>query len=197
MGDASGMRAAALAPSVLAGSDDAQSSPRLRMALPEFDWRTTVQQRHEYRCWVWLDGEPWDVVAARSVAVEALTDWRLGPMTDDVALCVSELVTNALLHACPVVSSAPTQVSLGLRYFPTSCVFVEVGDCDPRPPLLPLTGDGPLDALELLGGRGLLIVRELADMVWWQRTEGGGKFVFARLNTRRYFGRQGEPWMIA
>jgi anti-sigma regulatory factor (Ser/Thr protein kinase) len=197
MGDASRMRVAALAPSFLAGSDDARPSPRLRMALPEYDWHTAVQQRHEYRCWVWVDGESWDVAAARSVAVEALSDWRLGPMADDVALCVSELVTNALVHAQPAVPSLSNQVCLGLRYFPTSCVFVEVGDCDPRPPLLPPVGYDPLNVLALLGGRGLLIVRELADMVWWQREEGGGKFVFARLNTRRYFGRQGEPWMTA
>jgi anti-sigma regulatory factor (Ser/Thr protein kinase) len=110
-------------------------------------------------------------------------------MADDVALCVSELVSNAVEHAVasgnPLV---PHQVVLGLRYFASSCLFVEVGDCDPRPPLLPAPAadDDPLDLLAV-SGRGLVIVGELADAVWWTRRAAGGKYVYARLDTPRYF----------
>jgi len=189
MGDAAGARICVPTPSNPSGSPGASSSDRSRVALPERGWRAVSQQPHWYRSWVWRGGRRSDVVTARGVAVEALADWRLEAMADDVELCVSELVTNALVHArCPGVPSAVPVVSLGLRYFPASCVLVEVSDCDPCPPLLPAPGpEGePPDTLELLGGRGLLIVRDLADSTWWQRELGGGKSVCASLATSRY-----------
>ena len=166
------------------------AGPRLQAALPEREWSGMAQERHRYRGWVWPGSQLSAVGAARLVALEALADWRLGPMADDVALCVSELVTNALTHALVCLDRrVPRQVVLGLRYFPSSCLFVEVGDWDPRPPLLPVVAvdADPLESLAL-GGRGLLLVCEMADFVWWTRREPGGKYVYARLDTPRYFG---------
>jgi anti-sigma regulatory factor (Ser/Thr protein kinase) len=74
---------------------------------------------------------------------------------DDVLLCVSELVTNALLHGVP-----PGRGFL-LRLLPhADGVRVEVHDSGDGVPTVPLAPGGPE---ENEGGRGLLLVTELAD----------------------------------
>ncbi|MGW1813932.1 ATP-binding protein [Streptomyces sp. NPDC002125] len=41
------------------------------------------------------------VRASRDFVTDVLTEWRLTPLIEDMTLCVSELATNALLHAVP------------------------------------------------------------------------------------------------
>ncbi|MBF9071492.1 ATP-binding protein [Streptacidiphilus fuscans] len=158
----------------------------MRIPLPVLDWTEVLQQRHRYRSWVWR--RPGLNVAgiARQVAVEAVADWRLSPMADDVALCVGELMGNALTHGQS--GGWPLPVSLGLRYFPTCCLFVEVGDTSTAAPLLTAPGrdSDPAEAL-LMDGRGLMIVQRIADHLWWRQLSGLGKTVYARLDTPRYF----------
>jgi anti-sigma regulatory factor (Ser/Thr protein kinase) len=48
-----------------------------------------------------LQPEPESVTEARHFAAAALRKWGLSALTDDVALVVSELVTNALRHSLP------------------------------------------------------------------------------------------------
>ncbi|WP_370091714.1 ATP-binding protein [Streptacidiphilus sp. MAP12-20] len=107
-------------------------------------------------------------------------------MADDVALCVGELMGNALTHGQS--AGGPVPVSLGLRYFPTCCLFVEVGDTSTAAPLLtfPDPDSDPAEAL-LIDGRGLMIVHRMADYLWWRQLPGMGKTVYARLDTPRYF----------
>lgn len=84
----------------------------------------------------------------------------------DVELLVSELLTNAVLHA----SSEP---KLEVRISPTT-VRVDVHDDDPRPPVL---RDPSPDAV---GGRGLHLVAEIAAR-WGTEPTPTGKVVWFEL----------------
>ncbi|MDI6521622.1 ATP-binding protein [Streptomyces coelicoflavus] len=101
------------------------------------------------------------VPAARAFARETLADWGVRGRADDVVLCVSELATNALLHGVP-----PGRGFL-LRLWLLPCgdgVRVEVHDSGGGVPAVPLESGGSDE-----GGRGLLLVSELADK--WGVTE--------------------------
>ncbi|MFG2149213.1 ATP-binding protein [Streptomyces sp. NPDC048696] len=130
--------------------------------------------------------------AARRMAVGTLTSWDLGGLAADVELCVSELVGNVVLHVItdrhPMEPGHRPVVTLALRSWPR-WLFVEVADEDSDPPTLPLgDGFGPdlaedlPEALLPDHGRGLHIVRTLADGLWWVPEEGGGKSVFCRFD---------------
>nr|WP_267887143.1 ATP-binding protein [Streptomyces specialis] len=129
---------------------------------------------------------------ARRTAHEITRCWRLPVSADDLALCVSELVGNAVHHAMPdrsvSASGGRPQVVVSFRAWPRH-LFVEVTDEDSTPPVLPVgepltcgsTETGGDDAL-LDHGRGLLLVRTLADAVWWSPRAGGGKSVCCRFD---------------
>ncbi|MGW2046965.1 ATP-binding protein [Streptomyces sp. NPDC001858] len=109
------------------------------------------------------------VPAARLFAGESLAAWGLAgtARADDVLLCVSELVTNALLHGVP----PGRQFLLFLRY-DGSVLHVEVHDSGPGAPRVVEKGD---DAD--VGGRGLLLVAALSDK-WGVRERELGKAVW-------------------
>ena len=122
----------------------------------------------------------------------ALSGWELGRLCDDVQLCVSELVGNAVHHSIPDSRIGwPTSehmVVLTLRAWP-SWLFVEVRDEDSAPPTLPIGDDfGPDFAQDLPEallpdrGRGLHIVRSLSDYLWWVPRDEGGKSVLCRFD---------------
>ncbi|MCV2462105.1 ATP-binding protein [Streptomyces sp. ICN988] len=109
------------------------------------------------------------VPAARAFARETLADWGVRGRADDVVLCVSELATNALLHGVP-----PGRGFL-LRLWLLPCgdgVRVEVHDSGDGVPAVPLES-GRSDE----GGRGLLLVSELADK-WGVTEREPGKVVW-------------------
>jgi DNA-binding NarL/FixJ family response regulator len=82
---------------------------------------------------------------------------------DVIELLVSELVTNAIVHA----SSAPrVEVELG-----RDRIRVAVHDADPTPPARRVPDVGRI------GGRGLLLLDELASR-WGSEPSGGGKVVW-------------------
>jgi anti-sigma regulatory factor (Ser/Thr protein kinase) len=90
---------------------------------------------------------------------------------DDLLLVVSELVTNAVVHAA-------TSVRLVIRSDGRR-VVTEVYDGDPRRPVV-ATGS----AREMpVGGRGLLLVDKLSER-WGCDAAGAGKRVWAELSTR-------------
>ncbi|MFJ6913265.1 ATP-binding protein [Streptomyces sp. NPDC101133] len=109
------------------------------------------------------------VPAARAFARETLADWGVRGRADDVVLCVSELATNALLHGVP-----PGRGFL-LRLWLLPCgdgVRVEVHDSGDGVPAVPLESGGSDE-----GGRGLLLVSELADK-WGVTEREPGKVVW-------------------
>ncbi|MEU3894667.1 ATP-binding protein [Streptomyces sp. NPDC045251] len=112
------------------------------------------------------------VPAARAFAREALAAWGVRERADDVVLCVSELATNALVHGVP-----PGRGFL-LRLLPwgEDGVRVEVHDSGDGVPAVPQA-----DVREPgEGGRGLLLVSELADK-WGVGERDPGKVVWCEL----------------
>ena len=108
------------------------------------------------------------VKAARSFVEQRLRSWGLAEMSDDLELMVSEIVTNAIIHA-------GSDVDVRLRAY-TDRVRLEVRDSDSNPPVpspLSLSEEGNAEAEH---GRGLLIVEALAGL-WNSSPNGRGKTV--------------------
>jgi Histidine kinase-like ATPase domain len=120
------------------------------------------------------------VHACRDFVTATLRRWGAAERQDDVAVVVSELVTNALRHALPAPAPAagsvrwPIQVGLA---WPMSGLLCAVSDPSDLLPV-PRVAD-PLDET----GRGLHVVAALSDE--WGCSEPGptGKTVWARFVT--------------
>lgn len=111
---------------------------------------------------------PRGVQDARRWVVDTCRDIGRDDLVECAELGVSELVTNALLHA-----TAPISVRVrGTREHPR----VEVRDASPEPPLLP-SADPLEDDLLLTFGRGLSIVARCSD-AWGVDVEDDGKTVW-------------------
>jgi anti-sigma regulatory factor (Ser/Thr protein kinase) len=106
--------------------------------------------------------------ARRAVRV-AFTTWRLGKIVDDAAVAVSELVTNAVRNGLP-----PVGVLLRRR---TGLVRIDVEDARAELPAAARETDGLPES-----GRGLNIVRAVADDLGSEHIPGGGKLVYASWN---------------
>jgi anti-sigma regulatory factor (Ser/Thr protein kinase) len=115
------------------------------------------------------------VPAARAFTRVALTDWGMAERADDVLLCVSELATNALVHGVP-----PGRGFL-LRLLPYDGggLRVEVHDSGDGVPAVPQPDAGEPGE----GGRGLLLVAELADR-WGVSGRSPGKVVWCEFGGR-------------
>lgn len=117
-----------------------------------------------------LPGVTASVPAARRFVRETLTAWQLGTLVEQAALVVSELATNAVLHArSELVVRLATDGSGGLR--------VEVLDGSANVPHPRSYGEASTT------GRGLGIVRDLAR-AWGVDEQPGrdGKVVWAELS---------------
>ncbi|GCE00856.1 ATP-binding SpoIIE family protein phosphatase [Embleya hyalina] len=115
------------------------------------------------------------VAQARHFLRDALRQWSLLPMLDDLEVLVSEVVTNALIHA-------HSEVDLRLRAYPHR-IRVEVRDSDPYPPVpTTLLRDDALN-VEAESGRGLLIVDALAT-AWGSSPAGRGKTTWFEIGVR-------------
>jgi anti-sigma regulatory factor (Ser/Thr protein kinase) len=106
------------------------------------------------------------VGAARHLVRSALGYWGLAdwPRGDDLALCVSELATNALVHGVP-----PGRGFLLRVRYDGDVLRVELHDSGPGEPRIPDDADG--------GGRGLLLVAALSDK-WGVQPRSPGKAVW-------------------
>jgi hypothetical protein len=105
--------------------------------------------------------------AARRKVAEVLGEWALNALTEDVALCVSELVTNSLVNGA-------TAIHLGIERHTTEMIEVAVWDNAPGMPHRRTPHETAED------GRGLNIVEALAVCWWAQGFSTGGKTVRAR-----------------
>jgi anti-sigma regulatory factor (Ser/Thr protein kinase) len=146
-----------------------------------------------------LPGEARSAGEARAFVAEQCRAWRLDEILDDVTLPVSELVTNAVIHA-----RTPLSLTVSLT---SAFIEVSVRDRNARPPVarpvrLDLSADidvaaarapdlpeDPRDPLLHVGdsgsiaaGRGLLIVDAIADE-WGVLQLAHGKEVWFRLCT--------------
>jgi len=105
--------------------------------------------------------------AARHFVANVLRRWGRRNYVEDAVLIVSELTTNAVVHA----KSAPT-VSVSAR---NGAVCISVRDTDPT--VLPVVEHPPPSSPH---GRGLAVVAELAS-AWGSETDDDGKVVWAEL----------------
>ena len=106
---------------------------------------------------------------ARQFVERTLIDWHLGAFVSDATLLVSELVSNAVVHAVAISS----REDLRLRLLRTGGgIRIEVVDGSRDLPVR-----RPVD---VTGGRGLLLVDEIA-VRWGTRSEPGGKVVWFEL----------------
>jgi anti-sigma regulatory factor (Ser/Thr protein kinase) len=101
--------------------------------------------------------------AAPSLARHALAEWLANmpcphQVASDALLVLSELTTNAVVHA----KSAPTIIAL----FDAGRLRIEVHDQDPAPPRLRDLPGGD-------GGWGLRVVEATADGWGWRPTSSG------------------------
>ncbi|MFF4752127.1 ATP-binding SpoIIE family protein phosphatase [Streptomyces sp. NPDC002514] len=106
------------------------------------------------------------VAHARRFLRGVLRTWDLLPALDDMEILVSEVVTNALIHA-------HSEVDLRLRVYPDR-IRVEVRDSDPYPPVPTMLLDEEARNVEAESGRGLLIVEALSA-AWGSSPAGRGK----------------------
>lgn len=155
-----------------------------------------------------LPGTPESAAAARRFVAEQCMTWGLGTVCDDLTLPVSELFTNAVLHA-----RTPATVTVSLT---SAFVEVSVRDANSRPPiarpvrldidedirvvaarLTDLPEDLRDEALHvgeagsIAAGRGLHIVDAVADE-WGVSERADGKDVWFRICTPTDWAPPGE-----
>ncbi|WP_432251281.1 ATP-binding protein [Streptomyces sp. HNM1019] len=116
-----------------------------------------------------LPSEPSSVPMARRLAVAQLSAWTLHDFADDAELLVSEVVTNAVRHAC-----GPIRLTLSLCSVDRA-FRCEVADEDPaRPRVRRACGDDE-------GGRGLHLL-DLLSRCWGSTCTAAGKVVWFELH---------------
>lgn len=147
-----------------------------------------------------LPAEPESAPAARAFLRARATEWDLLPLLADAQLAVSELVTNAVIHArTPLVTSVscadgvfelavfdgnptlpavrPARSDLHGDITRVAQLEQELGPLDDRDPQLDVGAAG-----SVAGGRGLLLVAALAAE-WGVSPTSDGKAVWARTPT--------------
>jgi len=127
-----------------------------------------------------LGAQPRPVRAARDFTAATLRRWDATERAEDVAVVVSELVTNALRYGLP--GSDPARPASRMRFGlvqPGPCVVCAVADPSRAAPAVQET-----DVLAETG-RGLHVVGALAD-AWGYTTPGDtGKAVWAMFSSGR------------
>jgi anti-sigma regulatory factor (Ser/Thr protein kinase) len=114
-----------------------------------------------------LPPQPVSVRRAREWARERLSAWELEDAADDLGLVVSELMSNAVMHA-----HTPAQLTLTVG---DGVIEAAVSDRNAAVPAVP-----PVSAKgDAAGGRGLMLVDALATQ-WGVATEPEGKRVWFR-----------------
>lgn len=114
---------------------------------------------------------PKSVTLARHRAHRLLTEWGHPEIAADTALLVSELSGNAVLHGCVRDRLFRVELTLTDR-------AVRIAVTDPKGEVLP---SPRVAAEDDMFGRGLLIVREIADR-WGVKELTVGKSVWCELD---------------
>lgn len=110
---------------------------------------------------------PASAALARSFVERILGDWGCDGLVDASRLLVSELVTNAVLHARTDLELSVVLIARGVR--------VEVTDGSPSAPVVRHYED------EAMTGRGLALVEELASE-WGVEERTHGKAVWFEIH---------------
>jgi hypothetical protein len=112
--------------------------------------------------------------AARDFTIVTMQRWGVTERSEDVAVVVSELLTNAMQHAAPPGAGSRPRwpIRLGLLQ-PGSCVLCAVADPSDVVPQ-PRTPDSLAET-----GRGLHIICALSDKWGYTAPSRSGKVVWA------------------
>jgi hypothetical protein len=105
--------------------------------------------------------------AARCFVIETLRQWGRDELVDDAAVIVSELATNAVVHAQSDFTVTMSSPAGGVR--------ITVRDASVAPPIL-----GDLVTTTNTSGRGVALVATLSDE-WGSDLLGDGKIVWVEL----------------
>ena len=117
--------------------------------------------------------DPRSVRAGRDFAIATMHRWGVAERSDDIAVVVSELLTNALRHALPDAVPAPRRAVRLALLQPGRSVICAVADPSPKTP-------APRQAGVLCeGGRGLHVINALADAWGCTPPSHAGKTVWA------------------
>ncbi|GAA3373825.1 ATP-binding protein [Streptomyces sannanensis] len=123
------------------------------------------------------------VRGARQFTRSTLDTWELGDRFDDVALVVSELVTNALRHALPddTPQEPEPAVRLHLMHWTSRLVCAVRDPSHDRP-----AARGTEEDFAAESGRGLFLVESFSDSWGWHPLAGAlhGKVVWALFRIR-------------
>ncbi len=154
------------------GADDGRScpdpAPTFAVAKVRDLWPGAAVSALWWSHSISLDAHPISASHARIFVRQHLGEHRLAHLTDDLELVVSELATNAVLHA----QTAYTVLLHGFE----QTLLLEVEDGSPG---WPTHADAhPLDT----GGRGLTIVGLLCRDWGMDLLANGGKLVWAEFN---------------
>jgi hypothetical protein len=119
------------------------------------------------------------VRAARDFTISTLQRWGVAERCEDIAIVVSELLTNALRHALPAASGIRTgwPIRLGLLQ-PGHCVMCAVADPSRAAPV----AKKPEYFAET--GRGLHVIAALSDQWGYTTPTDMGKVLWAMFSTR-------------
>ena len=122
-----------------------------------------------------VDFQPvtWAPAQARDFVARRLAEHELAYLVDDVRLVVSELVTNAVVHA-----QTPIRVSVAQLLF---CVRLTVFDESADLPVVPLARQLDSDAV---GGRGLWVTEACSSDWGTELGRAGEKAVWALFPVR-------------
>ncbi|WJV47081.1 ATP-binding protein [Streptomyces flavofungini] len=126
------------------------------------------------------------VGSARQFTRKTLVSWELEERFDDIALVVSELVTNALRHAlpadtpraaCPVGAAEDAPVRLHMMRWTSRLVCAVRDPSDDSP----VAREEAEDDFSAESGRGLFLVDSFSDGWGWHPLAGAlnGKVVWA------------------
>lgn len=112
------------------------------------------------------------VAAVRHDLQDILCRWKVESLLDDTRLILSEVLTNALVHAQSEVDIRLRRHGHGIR--------IEVQDNSPQPPVPRVITSEDSMIAEAESGRGLLIVDALAA-AWGSTPAGWGKTIWIEM----------------
>jgi anti-sigma regulatory factor (Ser/Thr protein kinase) len=125
--------------------------------------------------------DPRSVRVGRDFTIATVRRWGAAERGDDIAVVVSELLTNALRHALPDAGPAPRPGSVRLALLqPGRCVICAVADPSPKTPAPREPG------ILCEGGRGLQVIGALAESWGCTPPSHSGKVVWALFSLKNH-----------